>query len=85
MTSPHKTYDTEFKLEVARLVAEQGLGVPEVMKSTGAGKTAIHRWEAQYRAEKMGQSGMGTPLRLNSSEFANWNPKTGNSSRITTY
>lgn len=62
MTSPHKTYGTEFKLEVARLVAEQGLSVLDVMKSTGVGKTAIHRWVAQYRAEKMGQSGVGTPL-----------------------
>lgn len=35
MTSSHKTYDTEFKLEVARLVAEQGLGVPEVEKTRG--------------------------------------------------
>lgn len=62
MTSPHKTYEIEFKLEVARLVVEQGLSVPEVMKSTGVGKTAIHRWVAQYRAEQKGQSGVGKPL-----------------------
>lgn len=62
MTSPHKTYETEFKLEVARMVVGQGLSVQEVMKSTGVGRTAIHRWAEQYRAELNGQSGVGKPL-----------------------
>lgn len=57
-----KTYETEFKLEVARMVVDQGLSVPEVMKSTGVGRTAITRWVDQYRSEQNGQSGVGKPL-----------------------
>ncbi len=57
-----KTYETELKLEVARMVVDQGLSVPEVMTSTCVGRTAITRWVDQYRAELNGQSGAGKPL-----------------------
>lgn len=62
MTSTHKIYETEFKLEVARMVVTQGLSMQEVMTSTGVGRTAIRRWSEQYRAELVGQSGVGKPL-----------------------
>jgi transposase len=62
MTSTHKTYETEFKLEIARMVVGQGLSVQEVMGSTGVGRTAIRRCVEQYRAELNGQSGVGKPL-----------------------
>lgn len=62
MTSTHKTYATEFKLEVARMVVDQGLSMKEVIGSTGVGRTTINRWVTQYRAELNGQSGVGKPL-----------------------
>ena len=62
MASTHKTYETEFKLEVARMVVVQGLSEQEVMKSTNVGRTAIRRRAEQYRAELNGQPGVGKPL-----------------------
>jgi len=57
-----KEYTTEFKLEVARLVVDQGLKVAQVSRDMNVGLTAIRRWVAQYRAEQSGQSGIGKPL-----------------------
>lgn len=62
MTTAHKTYAREFKLDVARMVVDQGLGIAEVMETTHVGRTAINRWVTQYRAELNGQSGLGKPL-----------------------
>ena len=55
-------YDVNFKLEVVRLVKEQGLKLSQVCQSTGVGKTAVSRWIKQYEAELLGMPGLGKPL-----------------------
>lgn len=62
MTSKHTEYDASFKLQVARMVVDQGLSVAQVVASMGVGPTAVRRWADQYRAELNGQPGIGKPL-----------------------
>ena len=62
MTRKRRTFDAGFKLEVVKMVQEQGLSVAQVCQSTGLGPTAIRRWLEQVTAEQRGQSGIGKPL-----------------------
>ena len=62
MTKQRKHYETAFKLEVARMVIEQGLSVAQVIKDMNIGRTAINRWIKQYRTEQQGKPGIGKPL-----------------------
>lgn len=55
-------YDASFKLEVARMVVDQGLTVAQVVNDMKVGRTSVDRWVAQYLAEKSGQPGIGKPL-----------------------
>lgn len=61
-TRKRKTFDPSLKLEVVRMIKEQGLSVQNVSESMDIGQTAIRRWLAQYGAEQNGQSGIGKPL-----------------------
>lgn len=62
MTKQRKKFDTSLKLEVVRMIKEQGLSVQCVSQSMDIGQTAIRRWVTQYQAEQRGQSGIGNPL-----------------------
>lgn len=44
MNSKRSQYDASFKLEVARMVVDQGLSVMEVVESMRVGQTAVRRW-----------------------------------------
>ena len=61
MTKQRKKFDTSFKLEVVRMIQEQGLSVQHVSQSMGIGLTAIRRWVTQYKAEQNGRRGIGNP------------------------
>ncbi len=61
-TRKRKTFNPSLKLEVIRMVNEQGQSVKNVSESMSIGTTAIRRWLAQYGAERSGQSGIGKPL-----------------------
>lgn len=58
----NRKYEIAFKLEVARMVVDQGVGVAQIVKDMGIGETAVRRWVDQYRAEQLGQAGIGKPL-----------------------
>ncbi len=62
MNRERKSYTTDFKLEVARMIVDQGMGVTQVTKDMNIGPSAIRRWVDQYRAEQLGQPGMGRPI-----------------------
>lgn len=62
MTKQRKKFDSSFKLEVVRMIKEQGLSVQQVKQSMDIGESAIRRWVRQYDAEKSGQRGIGNPL-----------------------
>ncbi|MFM0642677.1 transposase, partial [Paraburkholderia metrosideri] len=54
MTRRRRQFDTSFKLEVVRMVRDQGLSVGEVCRSMDLVDTAVRRWVAQYDAERAG-------------------------------
>jgi transposase len=62
MTKQHKKFDSNFKLEIVRMIKEQGLSVQQVKQSMDVGESAIRRWVRQYDVEKSGQPGIGNPL-----------------------
>lgn len=50
-----KRYTAEFKLEIAKLMVEQGYTVHQACEAAGAGVTAVKRWRRQYMAEQSGK------------------------------
>jgi transposase len=62
MTRRRRQFDASFKLEVVRMVRDQGLSVSEVCRSMDLVETAVRRWVAQYDAERAGGPGEGKPL-----------------------
>lgn len=49
-----RSFTTDFKLEAAGLVLDQGYSIPEACKSMGVGPTALRRWVEQLRSERGG-------------------------------
>jgi len=62
MARQRKTFDPSLKLEVVRMLKEQGLSIQNVSESMSIGPTAIRRWMTQYGAEQNGQPGIGKAL-----------------------
>jgi transposase len=62
MASKRTDYDASFKLEVARMVVDQGLSIAQVVRDMNVGRTSVQRWVDQYIAEQNGQPGIGKPL-----------------------
>ena len=62
MTRQRRNFDPSLKLEVVRMIEEQGLSVQHVSESMHIGPTAIRRWLVQFEAEQSGQPGIGKPL-----------------------
>jgi transposase-like protein len=62
MARQRKTFDPSLKLEVIRMIKDQGLSVQNVSETMDIGVTAIRRWLTQYSDEKNGQPGIGKPL-----------------------
>ena len=52
MPRQRKNFDTSLKLEVVRMIKEQGLSVQHVSQSMDVGQTAIRHWLTQYDAEQ---------------------------------
>jgi len=62
MTKKRRAFDDSFKLEVVKMIKDQGLTVQQVARDLGIGETAIRRRVQQYEAEVLGQTGIGKPL-----------------------
>lgn len=62
MARQRKTFDISLKLEVVRMIKEQGLSVQNVSETMSIGPTAIRRWVSQYDADQGVQPGIGKPL-----------------------
>jgi len=45
------TYSTEFKIDAANLVINQGYTIREACQATGVGPTAMRRWVTQLKQE----------------------------------
>jgi len=62
MTRQRRKFDTSLKLEVVRMIKEQGLSVQHVSESMSIGPSAVRRRVKQYEDEQAGQPGIGKPL-----------------------
>lgn len=62
MSKAKPYYDTSYKLEVAKMVVEQGLTQSQVCQDLSISQSAIARWVRQYRSEARGEPGIGLPL-----------------------
>ena len=62
MKKQRRTIDPSLKLEVVRMIKEQGLSVRHVSQSVDVGQTAIRRWVSQVESEQSGEPGVGNPL-----------------------
>lgn len=55
-----RTFSTEFKVESAALVLDQGYTIPEACRAIGVGETAMRRWVDQLKAERHGVTPTGS-------------------------
>lgn len=62
MNGVRRAFDASFKLEVARMVRDQGMGISHVCRTMSVGPTAVRRWVAQLDDERQGGRGSGAPL-----------------------
>ena len=54
MTKIRRSLTTDFKLEAAQLVTEQGYSFADASRSLGIGETALRRWVSQLQQESVG-------------------------------
>ena len=62
MTGKRRAFDDSFKLQVVKMIKDQGLAVPQVCRDLNIGETAVRRWVQQYEVEQLGETGIGKPL-----------------------
>lgn len=62
MSKSRPSYEDSYKLEVAKIVVDQGLTKTQVCRDLSISDSAVTRWVKQYRSELNGQSGIGNPL-----------------------
>ena len=59
---PRRAFDAAFKLQVVKMVREQGLSVGQVCKDLNLTDSAVRRWLVQFDEEMAGRAGIGKPL-----------------------
>ena len=62
MIKPKRVFDAAFKLEVVKLIKEQGFSISQVCKEMSVGESAVRRWVKQVGAEQLGKSDIGKPI-----------------------
>lgn len=62
MTRNRRTFDASFKLEVVKMIRDQGLSITQVCQDMNLGETAVRRWFRQVDTELAGAPGIGKPL-----------------------
>ncbi|MGR9086557.1 MAG: IS3 family transposase [Gammaproteobacteria bacterium] len=62
MSRSRRKFDASFKLQVVKMIQEQGLTVAQVCKDMELGESAVRRWLKQVLDEQSGQVGVGKPL-----------------------
>lgn len=54
MARQRRSFSTEFKVEAASLVVDQGYSMAEASRAVDVGESALRRWVNQLRAEREG-------------------------------
>jgi transposase len=55
-------FDAAYKLQVAKMIRDQGLSLTQVCKDMDLVPSAVRRWVEQLGAEVEGRPGIGKPL-----------------------
>ena len=61
-TKPGGAFDAAFKLQVVKMVRDQGLSVGQGCKDLNLVNSAERRWLTQFDEEMAGRRGIGKPL-----------------------
>lgn len=61
-STPRRTFDAAFKLQVVQMIRDQGLSVTQVCRDMNLVESAVRRWLTQYTTEQAGGAGIGKPL-----------------------
>ena len=59
---PRRAFDAAFKLQVVKMIRQQGLSIGQVCKDMNLVDSAVRRWLTQFDTEVAGRSGIGKPL-----------------------
>lgn len=59
---PRRAFDAAFKLQVVKMIRQQGLSIGQVCKDMNLVDSAVRRWLSQFDAEMAGHPGIGKPL-----------------------
>lgn len=59
---PRRSFDSAYKLHVARMVREQGLSIHQVCRDLDLSTSAVRQWIRQLDEELAGRPGTGRPL-----------------------
>ena len=62
MSRTRRGFKPEFKLQVARMVLDQGLSVSQVCKDMDLTESSVRQWVKQLKSEVQGLPGIGKPL-----------------------
>lgn len=57
-----RSFDAAFKLQVVRMIREQGLSIGQVCREMNLVESAVRRWVEQLDQESAGRPGAGKPL-----------------------
>jgi transposase len=57
-----RAFDAAFKLQVVKMIREQGLSVSQVCADLKLVGSAVRRWLVQFDEESAGGAGLGKPL-----------------------
>ena len=72
MSKTPRKFEASFKLEVVKMVREQGRSIREVWPSMGLSQSTMPRWTQPYDAERVGGAGLGQPLRREQQRLRPW-------------
>lgn len=80
-TRKRKTFEPSLKLEVVRMIKEQGQSIQNVSESMDIGQTAIRRWLAQLALNRMDSQVLANRSLLSSRGYVIWSRKISNFAR----
>ena len=72
-----RSFDAAFKLQVVRMIREQGLSLSQVCRDMDLVESAVRRWVEQFDQESAGRPGIGKPLTAEQQRIRQLRPKTG--------
>lgn len=62
MTKTRRTFSSEFKLEAAQLVVDQGYTLKAACEAMGVGKSTLENWVRKLKQERQGETPKGSAL-----------------------